>query len=235
MSKITKISPWIPKGQSEVARYYIDIDGKTIKNKEGKSFSIRAKTFPALGLFEGMEITVDELIAREVYFFKNAYGESGFLKEKIRLDHVEEFLRQVDPEIKLERTGFGADSTEIYYEHPEESGTPDFSIKNDDDVVVMHIEVSGTEVMRGQDYWVRPDKMTYVQKHLEVPIWIILHFQKPVETLVFIKPDPQKNYDAIKEVKEIQGAREEYVCLSASSIEVCSESEFVQELKLYLQ
>lgn len=138
----------------------------------------------------------------ERFFFKNSYGKEAFKKEIVRLEYVEKFLRIIYPGIELERTGFGAGDTQIYYEHPEKPDAPDLAVKKNN-TIIMHIEVSGTTFKRGNDYWVRPDKLIYAQNHRNVPHWIILHYQKPFETLIFIKPDPCKDYNALKVVKKL--------------------------------
>lgn len=38
--------------------------------------------------------------------------------------------------------------------------------------------------MQGDDYWIRKDKIDYIQNHQERDIWIVLHYQLPKEHCV---------------------------------------------------
>ena len=125
----------------------------------------------------GDEADCENLKEKEKFIWKNLYGVESWKKEKIRLNYVSKWLKEYIPHIEVKITGFGADSTEIIKEHPEESGEPDLKIllENTNNVVML-LEVTGTEHKRGSDYWVRPDKLDYIQKHHKDDIWIALHY-----------------------------------------------------------
>ena len=90
------------------------------------------------------------------------------------------------------------------------------------------VEVSGTESKRGDDYWVRPDKLEYASSHPEQDVWIVLHYSQPEETVVYIKPDPQRQYP-VTEVK-IRGAIERFVFFSDGATEVVDAGVFASHV-----
>lgn len=90
------------------------------------------------------------------------------------------------------------------------------------------VEVTGTEVMRGQTYWVRPDKLNYAKNHPTEDVWLILHYMQPVEKYVFIKPNLSKNYTVSKKI--IRESTELYIEFSDSDDEVVSQEEFKEHL-----
>ncbi|ACV25469.1 hypothetical protein [Kangiella koreensis] len=219
MPVITKI---FYKESSDKYWIYIDNDYCT---------SVRARTFKAMDLEVGREITCPELKELENHHFKHQYGQKSWQQEKVRIDKVKEIIESVSPNLSVSIVGFGADSDEFIPQHPDESGAPDLAVVNNDTgSIVMRVEVTGTEAMRGSDYWVRPDKLTYCQNHSDENVWIVLHYQKPTEKFVFIKPDPTKEYT--HKVINIRNTDEHYVIFNDTSPEVKPEEQFRQELLL---
>jgi hypothetical protein len=90
------------------------------------------------------------------------------------------------------------------------------------------VEVTGTESMRGNTYWVRPDKLKYAQSHPDQDVWLILHYQNPIEKFVFIKPNLQKNY-SVSEIM-IRNSKELYIEFRDSDSEVVSQQIFRDHL-----
>lgn len=90
------------------------------------------------------------------------------------------------------------------------------------------VEVTGTDTMRGTTYWVRPDKIEYANQHPDEDVWICLHFNKPTEKFVFIRPDPAKTYSVTE--KKIRGSTEHYVEFSDSSDDVYGVDDFFRHL-----
>ena len=79
--------------------------------------------------------------------------------------------------------------------HSEEKGSPDLSIRTkNSNIELIALEVSGTESMKGLGYWVRKDKIDYIQAHKERDIWIVLHYQQPKEKFIWIKINGEKQY-----------------------------------------
>lgn len=155
----------------------------------------------------------------ESFHWKQQYGESARTREKVRLDKVKQLIEQLEPRVDVEVVGFGADSTELIEEHPEESGTPDLAIRTKQGgLLVAEVEVTGTETMRGTDYWVRPDKLEYAKNHPDRDTWVILHFAEPREKFVAIKPNPNKHYSVAK--MSIRNSTEYYVLFTDASPEV---------------
>ena len=164
-------------------------------------------------------------------YFKHQYGQKSWQQEKVRIDKVKELIESISPNLSVSIVGFGADTDEFIPQHPDESGAPDLEVVNNNtDQMIMRVEVTGTEVMRGSDYWVRPDKLTYCQNHSDENVWIVLHYQKPTEKFVFIKPESTKKYP--HKVINIRGTDEHYVIFSDASPEVKSKDQFRQELLL---
>ncbi len=208
MPKITKITY-----KPDKDRYWIYVDHKFCA-------SVRSRTFPALHLHEGDEISCDRINELEKFHWKNSYGQKAWEKEKVRLERVKALIEGIDPKIEVVIVGFGATSTEFIAEHPEESGKPDIEVRTrDTHIVLLLVEVTGTETMRGTSYWVRPDKLAYASAHTEEDVWIILHYANPCEKFVFIKPVPGKSYvpsqihshDAIELYVEFSDNNEEVV------------------------
>lgn len=210
MPKITKIYP-LPANPPKYpeSKVLVYIDGQ-------KCTPVRERTWQAMNLKVGDSITCDELKQRESFHWKNEYGKkdengkNAWDREKIRLSKVRSLIEGIDPRIEAEIVGFGADSIDMILEHPKESGKPDIEVHlRDTKAVLIFVEVTGTEVMRGDSYWIRPDKLAYAEAHPDQDVWIILHYAKPSEKFVFIKPSPGKTYTPVPKV--INGSTELYV------------------------
>jgi hypothetical protein len=224
MSRISKITE--PPHKPD--RVWIFIDGKYCA-------SLRRRTFQGMGLKVNDEITCEELKEKENFHWKQAYGEEAWKKEKVRLDAVKQLIENIDENISVHVVGFGADSTEMIEEHPEEKGKPDLDIEKKDTpgAVLIKAEVTGTERLRGEGYWVRPDKIEYAENHPDEDVWIILHYAEPEEQFVFIKPIPGKKYKT--EDKEIRDSGEVYCIFNEGDEEVKSREEFSEYIKQKLK
>ncbi len=217
MSQITKIKENKGKEQDRVW-VYIDDEYCT---------SIRHRTWVGMDLHVGSEISCEELKERENLFWNHSYGEEAWKKEKVRLEHVTAWFKINFPSFIVDVSGFGADSNQMIPEHPEEKGTPDLTILSKEGKKLLMVEVTGTEQRRGKDYWIRPDKIEYIQKHADVDIWIALHYADQNE-IIWIKPSLNKEY--FYEEKNIRNAIEYYVIFNDDSEEVKSEVEFKRHL-----
>ncbi|WYX36404.1 hypothetical protein WJ966_05460 [Achromobacter xylosoxidans] len=217
MPKITHI-----EYKADRERYWIFVDGEYCT-------SIRERTFPALDLTVDQTISCEKIKELESHHWKHAYGQSAWDKEKIRLGKVKELIESFDDRVLVEVVGFGADTNKFISGHPTESGKPDLEVKlRDGGRILLLVEVTGTELMRGTTYWVRPDKLKYSENHSTEDVWLVLHFLKPIEKFVFIKPNPKKRY-AVSEM-EIRGSIELYVEFSDSDQEVVSMEHFRNHL-----
>ena len=215
MGKITRI-----EHKSEKGRYWVFVDGKYC-------CSIRERTFPAMDLSVGMVATCDQIKDQENFFWKQQYGQAAWEKEGVRLGKVKALIDSIDARAQAQIVGFGAGSTEFIPEHPKEAGRPDIEVVTTDgrSLVLLAVEVTGTEQMRGDTYWVRPDKLAYIQVHPEQEVWLVLHYAEPNERFVFIRPSSSKtHYSAVTKV--IRGATEYYVEFTDESPEVVSLEEF---------
>lgn len=187
--------------------------------------SIRERTFPALNIKLGQRITCDEIKELENHHWKHAYGEPAWAKEKVRLQKVKNLIEGLDNRVIAEIVGFGADSAKFISGHPLESGKPDIEVRaNGGLTVVLLVEVTGTEAMRGQTYWVRPDKLNYAKNHPDQDVWLILHYMEPKEKCIFIKPDLNKIHTVSEKV--IRNSKELYIEFSDSDDEVVSQEYF---------
>lgn len=209
----------------ERERFWIFVDGKYC-------CSIRARTFPAMGLQIGQEISCADIEELEKFHWKKAYGQAAWDKEKVRLDRIKSVIEAFDPRLLVRITGFGADSNEFIPSHPDEAGKPDLevSVKGEDRLLAL-VEVTGTERFRGGNpptYWVRPDKLAYAENHPDQDVWIVLHYAEPTERIVAIKPDSAMKH-AVKEI-EIRGSIENYVVFSDGDAECVSLEVFAQHL-----
>ena len=167
MSTITAIQH--NQGKSK-DRVYIYVDNEWC-------CSVRERTFLSLNVQIGSEINCESLKELEKFAFKNAYAGSWVKeKEKERLEYVSKWLRKhINCDLEIIPTGFGASTTEYIAQHPDEKGEPDLTIKIwGMDITVLFLEVSGTDYMRGTDYWLRKDKVEYIQRHTEKDVWVAL-------------------------------------------------------------
>lgn len=218
MVKIRKIDYWA-KGE----KYYV-------KLTDGNDFSIRKATFQAMNLQVGQPMTIDELKEFENFVWKKVYGPNSWEKEKVRIEKVKALVENINSNVEVEIVGFGADSTETFLFHPDESGSPDLRIKNQFNHTRAFIEVTGTEKMQGDTgYWVRKDKLTYAQNHPDKNIWIVLHYQFPEERFVYIKPQLGVKYQT-QEVS-IREINENYVIFDDNDIEVKTSLEFTNDVQ----
>jgi hypothetical protein len=222
MPKITKITP-----RPERERVWVYVDGEFC-------CSIRERTFPAMGLHVGRQISCDEIKELEKFHWKHAYGAPAWQKEQVRLQKVKALIETIDPRLAANITGFGAGTDKFIAAHPKESGKPDIEVSTKDNpgAILLLVEVTGTEMMRGGDYWIRPDKLHYARNHPDQDAWIILHYAGPVERFVFIKPDGNREYP-VKSIV-IKGSTERYVVLDDSFPEIRQQKNFEAHLKAKL-
>ncbi|MDX4069852.1 hypothetical protein [Aliarcobacter skirrowii] len=214
-NKITNIQ--YNKGKKQ-DRVYVYIDNKYCA-------SIRARTWEAFKLNIGDEISCEELKKQESFMWKNLY-QNSWEEEKIRLEYVKAWLKKYISLIEVKITGFGADSNEIIEGHPEKKGEPDMTLfLKDTKTIVLFLEVTGTKYKRGNDYWVRPDKIDYIQQHKDKDIWIALHYEDD-KKIIWLKPSLSKEYNYVE--KNLKGAIEHYVVFNDESKEVKS-SQFFKE------
>ena len=217
MSRITDIR-YIENSE----RYWVYVDGDYCT-------SIRARTFPALNLHVGREITCQEVIDLESFHWKHKYGQESWKKEKLRINRVKELIEGRFPRLEAVVIGFGADSDEFLSEHPDSAGVPDLAIRGrDTGKQYCLLEVTGTDSMRGAKYWVRPDKLRYAIDHPQEDVWICLHYGQPDEKFVFLKPDPAAAYQP-SEIK-IRDSVELFVEFHSDAGEVHSATSFFSHL-----
>ncbi|MED4554077.1 hypothetical protein P9305_15200 [Lysinibacillus capsici] len=209
--------------------YWAKGDSFYVKLTDGKQLRIRNATRQAMKLEVNQEITFEELEEFEKFVWKKVYGPESWEKEKFRIEKVKNFILDINGNIRIDIVGFGANSTDTMLFHPNESGSPDLKISNRHGITVAYVEVTGTEKMRGDGYWVRKDKLTYAQNHSNLNIWIILHYQHPEERFIFIKP--RKNYEYYTNKIQINDIEEKYVIFNDEDYEVKSLDEFSIDAK----
>lgn len=220
MPKITEISDQ----SSNPGRVNVFIDGQFC-------CGIRKRTFQGMNLSPGDEITCEELKGKENFYWKQSYGEAAWKKEKVRIDKVKNLIGVIDNHLLVKVVGFGADTLELIEKHPDEKGKPDLDISTNEnpDVVLLKVEVTGTERLRGTGYWVRPDKLEYAENHPDEDVWIVLHYAEPQELFVFIKPIPGKVYE--RHTIKIFDAGEIMCIFNEGEKELKSHGEFTKYIK----
>ena len=180
---------------------------------------VRERTFPAMGLQIGSEISCPQLIQRDNFHWKHSYGSASWAQENSRLKRAYDLIAWADHRVTVTTIGFGANSTEFIPEHATVPGFPDLAVHiTDTGVLVARIEVTGTEQRRGPDLWVRPDKIAYAQTHPEENPWIVLHYAEPKQTMFCVKPDPNLEYHH-QEIP-IRGSIEHYVIFQTDRPEI---------------
>jgi len=177
----------------------------------------------------GDTIGCEELKEKESYIWKNLYNENSWKEEKVRLNYVKAWINKYLPSLEVDISGFGADSNEFIKSHPSEKGEPDMALFiKGTKTIVLFLEVTGTKHKRGSDYWVRPDKIDYIQKHTEKDVWIALHYADD-KKIIWLKISQDKKYSYVE--KNLKGATEYYVIFDDDSDEVKSSHEF----KIYVE
>ena len=220
MAKITRV-----KRDPRTQRIYVDVDGR-------RCCSVRGRTWSAMNLQVGSKITCAELKEREKFHWKRQY-QSTWPQEQIRLQHVTSLVQRLDSRVTVERVGFGADTTDFIAAHPETKGDPDLRVDvRADGRTVLWIEVTGTDSMRGADYWVRPDKLAATARYAE-PVWVALHYRRPVERTVFLLPDRERVYAATD--IPIRGSVERYVLFNEHSPEYHTVESFAAHMQARLR
>jgi len=223
MGKITIIQN--NKGPKQ-DRVHVYIDGKYC-------ISIRERTWAAFNLKINDDANCEDLIKKEKFIWKQLYGQDSWEKEKVRLHYVSKWLKKYIPNIDVRITGFGANTTELIEEHPEEKGEPDMQIMlKNTNTIVLFLEVTGTEHKRGSDYWIRPDKIDYIQNHPNKDIWVALHYAD-TKKIIWIKPLSNKKYNYVE--KNLKGVIEYFVIFDNNSEEVKTSQEFKDYLDLKVQ
>lgn len=224
MPRITKIED--QKSNSERVSVFID---------NTFCVGIRKRTFQAMKYKVGDEISCEQLKEEENFFWKKAYQKEGaWEKEKVRIERIKQLIEAIDERIEVTIVGFGADSNEIIKEHPDEKGVPDLNIvlKDNPETVVMKVEVTGTESLRGEGYWVRPDKIEYALNNPQEIVWTALHYSTPQELIRFLKHSHGKELKV--ETMNIRGAGEQFCVFYDKDEEVHTLEEFTTELKRIL-
>lgn len=191
---------------------------------------VRKRTFQAMNLKVGDEINCEELKERENYFWKQAY-QDVWKNEKVRIEKVAKLIEGIAENVLVKIVGFGADTEVLIKDHPEEKGKPDIDVmhKLNPEITLLKVEVTGTERMRGSDYWVRPDKIEYAENHPDEDVWIILHFSEPREIFIFIQPIRGKKYE--RKIISIRDAGEFYCIFNDGDEEVKTLVQFSEHLK----
>ena len=191
--------------------------------------SVRDRTFRAMGLAVGSQATCEQVKYLENFHWKIQYGPESWIRESHRLDRAIAMVNWADGRVVVHKVGFGAGTVQFIPEHPGESGVPDLAlVLPSTDVLIARIEVTGTETMRGHDYWVRPDKLMYANAHPDENVWVVLHYSKPRERVVCVQPDLSREYET--EDVEIRGSIERYVKFTHRDPEVKTIYEFRQWL-----
>lgn len=219
LAVILRIKPWIPKGETAVVRYYIDF-------RDGSTTWVHPAIYQSWDLKEGMDVDIKQLKFENEFKWKTLYNNGSWEREKVRIKAVKKYIETKRSDISVEIIGFGADSTDAIFTHTKEHGSPDLSVQVQTDEVAK-IEVSGSEKMRGSDYWIRPDKIEYIKNHPVENVWIILHYQDPAK-MIFIKIDKTKKYKVT--TINIRGIDEHYVVIKDTDTEVKDERVFLNEL-----
>ncbi len=219
MPKITKV---VSLKEKEKVAVYID-------NKF--CILVRERTWKVMKLKIGDEITCNDLIEKEKFFWKKAYGKQSWEKEKYRIARIKKWFEKYLEGVEVAEIGFGTNNTNEILSHPKEAGAPDLLIRDKKSKKeIIHLEVSGTKYMRGNDYWIRPDKLNYIRNNPNKDIWIVLHYEKPIEKIIWIKPKLNNINKKIEDI-EIRGVIEKYVIFRDGDEEIKSSQEFIECIK----
>lgn len=195
--------------------------------------SSRERTFPALELKIGQSVSAADIVAikeNESFVFKRLYGKD-WEKEIERIGKVMALVSSVNDRLVAKEIGFGTGKNEIIKAHQqkEKVGAPDLKVGiRGYTQRLMEIEVTGTDRMRGNTFWVRPDKINYMKRNPDRNIWIVLVYKNPSK-YVFIKPDLNKEYVGSPKVLK-QGVTEYFVEFSHSAEEVKTFDDFRHNL-----
>ncbi len=193
--------------------------------------SLRERTWKAMQLKIGDEIACNDLIEKEKFFWKKVYGKESWEREKDRIARVKKWFKKYLESVEVLTIGFGANSTNEILSHPEQKGAPDLLIRDiKSKKEIIYLEVSGTKYMRGDGYWIRPDKLDYIRYNPHKDVWIALHYEMPVEKIIWIKPKLNSINKKIENI-EIRGVIEKYVIFSEGDEEIKSSQEFIDYIQ----
>jgi hypothetical protein len=138
----------------------------------------------------GAETSCDEIRFKEAHHWKLQYAKSGaWEKERVRIMRVLEVIENMDRRVAAKVVGFGANTPHLLLEHPDEKGRPDIDVVlRSTGRVLLSVEVTGTEQMRGQGLWLRPDKLEWAERHAGWEVWYAFHYARPTERIFFWRP-----------------------------------------------
>jgi hypothetical protein len=190
---------------------------------------LRKRTFQDMGLSVGDNISCERVKEMENFFWKEKYGPPAWEKEKVRITKVKSLLEGLNENVSVSVVGFGADSLEFIARHPDQKGEPDLNVTNKTNQArLFSVEVTGTEFMRGEGYWVRPDKLKFALNNQDHDVWVILHYASPEDKFIFIRPARGKQYDG--QQVNIKGAGEIMHIFNDDDEEVKTKDEFIEYL-----
>lgn len=223
MPRITNIQP-LPQEGSGDNRLLIWVDGEPCVR-------VRARTWPAFGLTVGSEASCDELRERDAYHWKFQYQAVGaWDKEQYRVRRVRQAVETIEPRVAAKVVGFGTGDPRLLPFHPVEHGRPDIDVVvAATGEVVLSIEVTGTEQMRGTGLWLRPDKLEWAMRHPAAEVWYAFHYARPTERLLFWRPQEDSRHDIREEM--IRYSVERYIEIPEHSQGVITAAAFGVHLR----
>lgn len=159
----------------------------------------------------GSEASCEEVRFRESHHWKLEYAKSGaWAKEQVRIKRVQEAIEAIDGRVMAKAVGFGTSTPHLLLDHPDEKGRPDIDVVlRASGRVLLSVEVTGTDQMRGKGLWLRPDKLDWADRHPEREVWYAFHYTRPAERIFFWRPASKQR----REVREhrIRYSVERYV------------------------
>lgn len=225
MGRVTRIVAIEENGERKLLIY---IDGKFC-------VKMRERVAEALNVRIGDVRDCGDLRRKEKYIWKLIYYPK-WKEEKERIRRTKELIMSWKLPVTIEETGFGVKSTGIIFSHPEEMGKADLRLVHRElRVPLISLEVTGTNYPRGDDLWLRKDKIEYARTHPEEDYWAAIHLKRDV---FFVKPVLTKEY-AHREIpirKRLMDEgqvriREYYVVFKKDDPEVHSAEEFRRYLR----
>lgn len=190
--------------------------------------SIRQNIWQEMGLCEGSEISCAQLHQKEALVWQRSRRSNLLDMSNQALDRTLAWLTKYLPNINARVIDFryGQDDNGLSLNYPVPRNDKNISLTlKATNLEILTLEVTGVEIQRGINYWVKEHKLLYAQSQFKRDGWVVLYYKHPKELFVWIKPEPKKQY---KSEELIRRSKNRFIAFNDQSSEVCSSKEFCE-------
>jgi hypothetical protein len=190
--------------------------------------SMDQKTWHNLDLNEGSEISCQQLRQRKILAEKIP-AEANFTNiSSLAITRTARWLNKnlSNIEARIIDFRYGRNDGGLSLNYPNTRNDQNISlVLKETNTEIITLEVSAVEMQCGINYWLREDKLRYAQNQSKRDGWVMLYYQYPKETFIWIKPEKDKQY-----VSEIlsKNSPSRFVPFNNRSFEIYSDKEFCE-------